>query len=122
MPIIPKKNPIGNDPGHLLRSEKRINEQLKRMPPHRQENLKFLRDEVNNGKQLRLPTFKEDPFGEVEFIELSKRYEKIHGRGSLKKALEERFPGRRELRAQGESFAKRATESRSQENSGRGSK
>ncbi|MCT4634715.1 MAG: hypothetical protein N4A31_00505 [Rickettsiales bacterium] len=91
---------------------------LEKMPPHRQENLEFLRDRVNNGNPLILPTLREDPFGDVEFRELAKRYEKIHGKGSLEKDLKAKFLER--AKAKGSSFSERATESKSQESSGRG--
>lgn len=122
MTIIHQKNPIGNDPGHLLRSEKRINEQLRG-----EELLQFLRDEVNEGKVYRVPTFKTPSSPEearkIEINALTIKYEKVHGKGSLVEALKEKFPEKYAAKSKGASFSERASESRElRGDSGRGSK
>ncbi len=88
--------------------------------------LQFLRDEVNGGQVHRVPTFKVPTPEEARKIEtnaLTIKYEKIHGEGSLKKDLKEKFPEKYGQKSKGASFSERAAESRElRGNSGRGSK
>ncbi|MCT4634716.1 MAG: hypothetical protein N4A31_00510 [Rickettsiales bacterium] len=89
--------------------------------------LQFLRDEVNDGKMYMVPTFKAPSSPEearkIETNALTIRYEKIHGKESLKEALKEKFPEKYGKKSKGSSFSERAAESRElRGNSGRGSK
>ncbi len=92
---------IGNhrDYGHLLRSEQKLNADLRAvevvasgdisqiMPEDKQKRmLKFLRDAINGGKKMSVPTFAEPSPADAIKIEvnaLTIRYEKTHGKGSV---------------------------------------
>lgn len=89
------------DYGHLLRSEQKLNQDLRAieatasgdapqiMPEDKQRRmLKFLRDAINGGKKLSVPTFVDPTPADAIKIEvnaLTIKYEKKHGKGSVAK-------------------------------------